>query len=187
MQPAITDALTRALFVEWGRCGYSNLSMEAVARRAGVGKAALYRRWPSKVAMVMDRLGAVGLSLTDAPDAGSFALDVRNFLGAVRRALERPLIRRIVADLSAELPRSEQLRTLFETFQADRRSRAEAILRRAMLRGELPANIDVALSLDLLVSPLYWRMVVMRGRADDGDLERLTTALVVGIRATSTG
>ncbi|RYZ59046.1 MAG: TetR/AcrR family transcriptional regulator, partial [Proteobacteria bacterium] len=49
MQPAVTDALTRELFGEWAERGYAAISLERVALRAGVGKAALYRRWPSKL------------------------------------------------------------------------------------------------------------------------------------------
>ncbi|THD53513.1 helix-turn-helix domain-containing protein, partial [Phenylobacterium sp.] len=47
-RPQITDALARRFFEEWARVGYSALSLDAVARKAGVGKAALYRRWRSK-------------------------------------------------------------------------------------------------------------------------------------------
>ena len=50
-RPQITDALTRTFFEEWSRVGYSALSLDAVARKAGVGKAALYRRWRSKADM----------------------------------------------------------------------------------------------------------------------------------------
>ena len=63
MQPAVTDALTKALFEEWAEFGYVGISLERVAQRAGVGKAALYRRWPSKLAMVVDRLEAVGIEV----------------------------------------------------------------------------------------------------------------------------
>jgi AcrR family transcriptional regulator len=46
MRPSVTEALTKALFEEWARTGYGALSLETVAKRARVGKAALYGRWP---------------------------------------------------------------------------------------------------------------------------------------------
>src|ERR1700678_4853302 len=67
-QGDVTDALTRAFFEEWARVGYAALSLERVAKNAGAGKAALYRRWPSKVAMASDLLSKVGLTLLPLPD-----------------------------------------------------------------------------------------------------------------------
>ena len=54
LRQRVTDAITEAAFAELAEGGYARMSMEAVARRAGVGKAALYRRWPSKLAMVTE-------------------------------------------------------------------------------------------------------------------------------------
>ena len=51
MRVGVTEALTRSFFQEWARVGYSGVSLERVAGSAGVGKAALYRRWPEKAAM----------------------------------------------------------------------------------------------------------------------------------------
>ena len=149
MQPAVTEALTRALFIKWAESGYAALSLEAVAKLAGVGKAALYRRWPSKLAMVLDRLEAVGLRMTDVPDQGSLAGDVRSLLLATRRVLRHPLVRRIVADLHSEIVRTAELREAVRPFQVARRERADAVLNRAIARGELPASIDFELAKDM--------------------------------------
>jgi AcrR family transcriptional regulator len=65
MRADVTNALTRSFFEEWARTGYAGLSLERVARTAGVGKAALYRRWPDKVSMASDLLSHVGLTMTD--------------------------------------------------------------------------------------------------------------------------
>ena len=77
VRPAVTAAITRATFREWARVGYASLAMEAVARRAGVGKAALYRRWPSKEALVADLMRQVGTPLGEVPDHGSKAVHSR--------------------------------------------------------------------------------------------------------------
>ena len=67
IQIAKTEAIERAMFEEWAAFGYAALSMEAIAKRAGVGKAALCRHWPSKLAMVSDVVSGVGVVLAVAP------------------------------------------------------------------------------------------------------------------------
>lgn len=183
MQASVTDALTRALFVEWAERGYAALSLEAVAKRAGVGKAALYRRWPSKLAMISDRLNAVGVELTDIPDLGSLARDVRAILLDIRRLLRHPLIRRIVPDIYAELARSPGLRTVIEPFQAARRVRAERIIHQAIARGELPGDTNLSLASDLLAAPLYWHMIVIGRSADRAYIEGLANAIVAMLQS----
>lgn len=184
-RPAVTDALRRALFEEWAANGYRGLSLERVAARAGAGKAALYRRWPSKLAMVDDALQAVGINVTEVPDTGSLAGDVTALLLSFRRVLRHPLARRIIPDLHAELGRSRELEGPLATLTAARRARVMPILDRAIARGELRPGVDRALAADLVAAPLYWRTVVTRGRADRGYLDRLTAAIVAGIRASA--
>ena len=183
MQPAVTTALTHALFAEWARCGYAALSLEAVAKRAGVGKAALYRRWPSKLAMVSDRLWQVGLEITPLPDVGSLEGDVAALLRSLRRVLRHPLARRIVPDLHAEMPRSPELTVAVRRLQEGRRARGVEIIARAAARGELRAGADVELANDVLGALIYWRMIVTGGRADRAYLTQLTRTTVAALRA----
>lgn len=182
-RPAVTEALRRALFQEWGAHGYSALSLERVAGRAGVGKAALYRRWPSKAAMVADALDAVGVTITDVPDTGSLEGDVQALLRSFRRVLRHPLIRRIVPDLQAERSRSGELEAVLAPFTAARRARGMALIERAIARGELTREVDVELALDLLAAPIYWRMIIVQGRSDLATLDRLARALTAALRA----
>ena len=182
-RPAVTDALTRALFVEWAAMGYGALSLERVAKRAGVGKAALYRRWPSKAAMVADGLARVGLTITDIDDQGSLVDDVHALLRVLRRVLRHPLVRRILPDLHAELGRSLELRDAVRPFQAQRRARAIMVIERAISRGELPPTIDAELASDLLGAPLYWRFVVTGGVVDEDYVRRLAIALSGALKA----
>ncbi len=182
-RPSVTEALQRALFREWSVTGYGALSLEAVAARAGVGKASLYRRWKSKGAMVADCLGAVGLEITEVPDTGSLEGDLRALLRSFRRVLRHPLARRIVPDIHAEMTRSSTLEASIRHLQADRRARGAVILGRAIDRGELDASADIELASDLIAAPIYWRMIVTAGRADRAYLDRLTRALLAALKA----
>ena len=182
MQARVTDSLTRALFVEWAERGFAALSLEAVAKRAGVGKAALYRRWPSKLAMISDRLDAVGIEITDIPDQGSLTRDIRAALLDIRKLLRHPLIHRILPDLHAELARSPDLREVIRPIQAARRARAERIIHQAIARGELPENVHLELASDVLAAPLYWRIIVIGGRADLAYIDALTVGIVAMLK-----
>ena len=184
MQPGVTRALTRALFAEWARVGYGALSLEAVARRAGVGKAALYRRWPSKLAMVADRLERVGIELASAPDTGSLMGDVTAVLRSLRRLLRHPLVRRILPDLHAELARSPELADAVRgRLQSGRRARSAQIFERAIARGELARDLDIELANDAVGGLIYWRMVVLGQNLSNAQLDELARFIVAGLRA----
>ena len=183
MQPDVTRALTRALFAEWASVGYGALSLEAVARRAGVGKAALYRRWPSKLAMVSDRLEQVGIELASAPDTGSLLGDVTAVLRSLRRLLRHPLVRRILPDLHAELTRSPQLADAVRgRLQSGRRARSAKIFERAIERGELAHDLDIELANDAVGGLIYWRIVVLGQGVSDKQLDELARFIVAGLQ-----
>jgi len=179
MQPRVTKSLTRALFVEWARHGYAALSLEAVAKRAGVGKAALYRRWPSKFAMVVERLESVGLYLTEVADTGSLRQDLLANLRSLRSALRHRIVRQILADLHAEMSRNSPLAERVRSrLQIERRNRGKGIYERAIARGELVSGIDFELLNDLGAAALYWRQVVTGANTDDNYLNSLAEVIL---------
>lgn len=183
-RPEVTGALTRALMEEWARVGYAALSLEAVARRAGVGKAALYRRWPSKLAMVSESFAALSLVAGPLPDRGSLEADLAAALRELRRLMRHPLVRRILPDLHAEMPRSPELaRLVRDKVQAPRRAWLAELVERAVIRRELPPGCDREAAADTIVAPLYWRLVVTGARADDAWLEAQTTTIMAALEA----
>lgn len=182
MQPSVTAALTKALFLEWAQAGYGALSLEAVAKRAGVGKAALYRRWPSKLAMVTDCLEQIDADLSEIPDTGSLIGDVRALLASLRQLLGHRLVRGILPDLHAEMIRSPELAAAIRgRLQVKRRARGSIILCRAIACGEISAGIDTELALDALGGMIYWRMIITGETSDDQYLDNLTSFFVRGL------
>lgn len=179
IQLAKTQAIERALFEEWAVTGYAALSMEAIAKRAGVGKAALYRRWPSKLAMVSHVMTRIGTELIKAPDSGDLRQDIGLLLLQLRRLLRHRLIGRILPDLHAEMPRNPDLAAAVRsTLQAARRDEGKEVFRRAIARGELSADLDLDLAADLLGSMIYWRIVVTREPADASYIRSLTELIL---------
>src|SRR4029077_6323039 len=73
LRPEKTEAIIAAFFAELGQNGYPGLTMDRVAERAGVGKAALYRRWPSKQHLLIDSVGRYATRAVLPPDTGSLA------------------------------------------------------------------------------------------------------------------
>ncbi len=185
LQENVTSAIAAAAFAELAETGYARMSMEAVARRAGVGKAALYRRWDSKDAMLIDLVGRVirEYALIEA-DTGSLRGDVEAYLRATAVQLGGPLVSRIAPDFLGESPRNPALSAAMrQAIATPRREHADAMLRRAADRGELPADLDHDLALDLLIAPLGFRLLVLRGTADDGYLRRLADATVAALKS----
>jgi AcrR family transcriptional regulator len=173
MQSDVTDALTRAFFEEWARVGYAALSLERVAKNAGAGKAALYRRWSSKLVMATALLSKLGLTLFELPDTGSLEADLLAFLLSLRRVLRHRIIQRVTLDLLAEIGREPALEAAIRPFQEARRKRVKTLIDRAIARGEVPAAIDRETAADFMVSALYWRLVVTGGRSNRKHLETL--------------
>jgi AcrR family transcriptional regulator len=185
LQPGVTEAITAAVLDELAEVGYGRLSMDAVARRAGVGKSALYRRWPSKQDMVLTVLGDFSVALAEVHDTGSLRGDVVATLEAMQRWLTHPRFSLVFPDLIAEAGRNPALAEAVRTAIGEPRRRlGAAVIGRAVERGELPADTDVEMALDLVGAPLYWRLVVRRAEAEPDLVARLADALVRALGAT---
>jgi AcrR family transcriptional regulator len=184
LQEDATHAIAAAVIGELAEHGYGRLSIEAVARRAGVGKTTVYRRWPTKEAMVVAVLAPIAVAAIDIPDTGALRSDLRRYLADAATALEHPLASRIIPDILAEAARSSTLAdALLTTIGDARREKAALLVRRAIDRGELPADTDVELALDMIGGPLYWRMAVVHGPRPADYLDRLTDRVVAALRA----
>jgi AcrR family transcriptional regulator len=185
LRQGVTDAITAATFAELADSGYARMSMDAVARRAGVGKAALYRRWNSKEAMLVDLIGqAVRDNLPPIPDTGALRSDLRAMFATYRAQLSHPLVGRIGASLLAEAAQGGTLgQALQREIAVPRREAALTVLQAAIERGELPAELDIELGMDLLMAPLAFRLLIMRGAAGDAYLDTLSRSIEAALRA----
>lgn len=164
--------------------GYGQLSVDAVVRRAGVGKAAVYRRWPNKRAMAVALIAKAAVREELAPDTGTLHGDVTMLMSQMCQALRHPLASRVIPAVAAEAGRDRELELMLrDTVEAPRRTGVSAIIQRAIARGELPSDCDVELALDLLAGPLYWTLLVRRRDLDAAGLARLTEGVLAAIAA----
>ncbi|MDG4786324.1 TetR/AcrR family transcriptional regulator [Micromonospora sp. WMMD1102] len=183
----ITAAIRQAVLQELAAVGYGRLSIEAVARRAGVGKTAVYRRWNSKLELVLEIVSRVAGRSLPLPDTGSLRGDLDILLRIVAKALRHPLASQIIPDLLAEAARNPQIaQTLQEALHANQRDIGILLIGRAVDRGELPAGADPDVAVDLIVGPLYWRLAVTRTPLQEDYLQRMVAAIATALGADDT-
>jgi AcrR family transcriptional regulator len=155
---AILDA-TLELLVE---VGYSALTVEGVAQRAGVGKATIYRRWTSKLPLVIEAFG--DLPAFEESDSGDLATDLEQILRSYLRVYNTTPLGAVVPSLAGELPHNPELMDLFTPVVKQRRQPLMNALRRAAERGEIPADLDLDLAADLIVGPITVRVFFTPGK-----------------------
>lgn len=187
LRASVTDKITEAVLDELAETGFARMSMEAVARRAGVGKAAIYRRWQSKAAMVLGIVGELSWHAMPVPDTGSLRGDVADYVAHATAMRQELRSVRLIADLTAEAARNPELaRVAHELVRKPRRVAGTALLERAVARRELPADLDPALALDCLVGLAHARPQTLGPRGELTDPypeERLVEVILAALAA----
>lgn len=178
----------RSALIELVRTGYANLSMAAIARRARVGKPALYRRWKGKQDLIADLFQQIGLPIVEIDNLGSLESELAEYARRSLGVLRRPLAKAILPDIYAEMTRDSELAKLIKShLQEPKRMRAEAILERAIDRREVAVAIDRALALDIMAGPLYWRTIVTRQSVDADFAARYAKSVAAALKACGSG
>lgn len=148
--------------------GYAGLSIEGVAARAGVGKATIYRRWETKLDLVLDAVVHRCQEHVVSPDTGSLRTDLAELFGAGLAKYRRDGA--VMEAFVAEQSRHPELARAWRTMYLDeRRAAMRDILDRAVARGELSPDNDLELLTD--VGPaLFWHRFAVIGAPLDDDL-----------------
>ena len=158
------QAILRSTLSLLQHTGFPDLTIEAIAADAGVGKATVYRWWPNKGALVVDAFASSAEHELHFPDTGSVYQDMSLQMKQVI-AIFRSRRGRIVAALLAGGQSDPELLEAFrERFLWPRRREAYKTLRRGIERGELPKKLDLDLVLDILYGSIYMRFLI---RHDD--------------------
>jgi AcrR family transcriptional regulator len=134
--------------------------MEEVAARAGVGKATVYRRWPSRGALALDAFMAEFRSQLTLPNTGTLRGDLLAALRAWSRAVTKTRAGRMLAGLIAEAQRDPKLALAWrERVFEPLRAQHKALVERAVRRGEIPPGTDADVVLDLVFGAAYHRLL----------------------------
>lgn len=164
--PEAHAAILRAALTLAARDGLRALTMEGVAREAGVGKATVYRRWSSKAALLADALREVATPL-QRPETGTARGDYLALVAAQRSGTDGRALARLTVD-AAEDP--ELLAAVREVVSEPRRAVVRALLRDGIARGELRDDLDVDLAVDVLIGPGAYRALLGLPPADPAAL-----------------
>ena len=176
---AILDA-TRELLIE---DGFAALRLEHVAARAGVGKATIYRRWASKEALALEllmELAAPHIAVHETGDTRDELLAaVTNAMRALTDTPFRPVIRALLSQIAINPALGDPFR--LSVVQA-RREEVARVIARGVRRGDLRADVDVEIATELLVGPVYFRLM-FGGELTQAFAERVVDALLRGYAA----
>ncbi|MGA9977958.1 MAG: TetR/AcrR family transcriptional regulator [Candidatus Sulfotelmatobacter sp.] len=140
--------------------GFSDLTIEAVAAHAGVGKATVYRWWPNKAVLIADAFASSTTRKLHFPDTGFVLTDMSQQMRQLVKIFRSPRGRIVSAILGGGQSDRDLITAFRERFLWPRRQEAYATLRRGMLRGELRKNQDLDLLLDSLYGPIYMRFLI---------------------------
>jgi AcrR family transcriptional regulator len=164
--------------------GLNAISMDTVAERAGASKATIYRWWPSKELLALDALFSDWEpGPADRFDTGSLAGDLLALIRPWARQLTAQPYGRVIAALVTRAQSDPEFADEYRVrFVEPRRVQGRAIFARAIDRGEIPADTDIEVALDLLYGPFYHRL--LHGHAKLGD--RFTRAVVDYVAAAVT-
>jgi AcrR family transcriptional regulator len=179
--PRIDIAVLRATVELLGETGYAGLSVDAIARRAGTSKPAIYRRWPSKAHLVHEAVFPIS-DATELPDTGSLAGDVHEMMRRTLAVLTTPAARAALPGLVGEMASDLTLHAaLLERF-GDVLSRGlTERLADAVARGEVRAEVTAA-DLAEAIAGISLLALLTRGPAlDDAWVERAATLILRGI------
>jgi len=139
--------------------GIGNLSIDAVAARARVGKATIYRRWSTKEALVVEALGSDTVTIT-TPDTGTLRGDLEHYFHHVLERLADAKGSDVLPHLIEAACYDPVVRESLEHYITRRQTPVREVLSRAIARGELSAEVDVDVMVDLLLGPLMYRRLL---------------------------
>ncbi|WP_331773066.1 TetR/AcrR family transcriptional regulator (plasmid) [Embleya sp. NBC_00888] len=157
--------------------GYAGFSMDEVARRAGVGRQSVYRRWPSKAALVVAAMTWASESPDVFPDSGSFTGDLRAGLESMRGMYDRSE-RDLFADVYFAMASDPAARELFNrNYVEPRRQSLERAIERAIERGELRADTDAEIVGDFVSGPFLYRRLIGSDELRDELIDAIVTSV----------
>lgn len=180
-------AILRATLYLLERQPLRKVTADAIASRAGVSKATIYKWWPNKSLVALDAFLASMSEQVPVPDTGSAECDFTQQLKAVMAFYRSPL-GRLFGQFLAEGQSDPRFLALFrERFLHPRRNTARVMWQRGVHRGEIRADLDVELVLDLIYGPMVFRLLAGHAPFTDRESEAVVAAVFAGLRPSKMG
>lgn len=165
-------AVLEAAITELTESGYTALTVERVAQRAGVHKTTIYRNWKDADGLVTEALAGHFATDIPIPDTGAVVSDLRALARSLVATMTTPTGRALLTTVLSDAVRLPRLAEVKHALFNDRFRRAEPVVTRAIERGELPADTDPAELIKALIAPIYFRLVFTGEPVDETTADR---------------
>jgi AcrR family transcriptional regulator len=185
--PKVRAAVLAATLSELTDNGYAGLTVDNVARRAGVHKTTVYRRWKDRETLVADTVIDLAAVRVPLPDTGDIDADLRQLARSFVRFLNSPAGKAVAAATLSDAGRIPEIADAKRRFFSDRFQRAEPVVSAAIMRGALPAGTDPAELVRTLVAPIYLRLLVTAEPIDQTTADNAARAALAAARAGALG
>jgi AcrR family transcriptional regulator len=163
--------------------GFAAVTVEAIAERAGVSKATVYRWWPNRAAVVMDGFLSIVTSEVPFPHTGHAREDIRIHMRRLAEAFSGKIGRTVAALIAEGQTDPELAEALRSRWLSVRRAEAREILELGIERGELREDIDLEVAVDVLYGPIYYRMLVGHAPLEGDFADALVDHIFAGLAA----
>jgi len=173
---AILDAARELLIID----GFADLRLEHVASRAGVGKATIYRRWGSKEALALELLMELAAPHIAVKETGDTREELLAAVNNARRALTDTSFGPVIRALLSQIALNKDLGDPFRASVVQgRRDEVTKTVRRGIVRGDIRPDADVEIATELLVGPVYFRLM-FGGKLDHSFADSVVSAFLTG-------
>jgi AcrR family transcriptional regulator len=177
LSPELDDRILEAALAMLADVGYAGLRLDALAARAGVAKTTILRRWPSKAAIAAAALHRIALQTAEVPDSGNLREDLHELLSnAVATFVSGP--GSFVPAMIRESGHHAEIADLLATVIQTRRAAYRRALNRAIARHELHPDVDEEVMIDLLIGPMWTRLLITRQPVNEALVEEIVDAVL---------
>jgi AcrR family transcriptional regulator len=154
------QVIRRAVLEELALAGYGALTIEAVARRAGVGKSTIYRHWPSRIELIADAFEHAHHEMVPNVESGSARECLVRLIEHVAEVVTDPLFSRCIPALIEGAERDERLRAFHYRYSADRRRELASVITDGVKAGEFDRLVDAETAAVTLLGVIFYRRLM---------------------------
>jgi AcrR family transcriptional regulator len=179
--PRVRAAALAATLEELAAAGFASLSLERVARRAGVNKSTLYRRWRTREELVLEAMLERAAEQVSVPDTGSLRKDLLELARTAAANAATPEVAAMARAVAAESPHNGKLAAANRRFWAERLALDAVIVERAIERGEVAAGTESQRVIEAVLGPIHLRLLLTGEPVDRSFLETIVNIVVDGV------
>jgi len=177
----IRAAALAATLAELADRGYTALSLEGVAQRAGVHKTTLYRRWGSREELVLEAMLERAGAHIAVPDTGSLREDLSELARTAAANAASPEVAAMARAVAAGAPHDSRLATANHRFWAARLALDGGIVDRAITRGDVPPETNPRTVIEAVLGPIHLRLLLTGEPVDPAFLDGIVELVINGV------